>query len=38
MEFEWDENKRQSNLSQHGIDFVRATKREQQQYYKNIYG
>ncbi len=91
MEFEWDENKRQSNLSKHGIDFVRAayifnspilerednrydynesrliaigevngvvlfvvytvrgsiyriisarraTKREQQQYYKNIYG
>ncbi len=24
MEFEWDENKRQSNLSKHGIDFVRA--------------
>jgi uncharacterized protein len=91
MEFEWDENKRQSNLSKHGIDFVRAasifnspilekednrydydenrliaigetngvilfvvytmrgsiyriisarraTKREQQQYYENIYG
>lgn len=91
MEFEWDENKRQSNLSKHGIDFVRAaeifknpilerednrydygesrlialgettgvvvfvvytvrgsiyriisarraTKREQQQYYKSIYG
>ena len=91
MEFEWDKNKRQSNLSKHGIDFVRAayifnspilerednrndynesrliaigeingvvlfvvytvrgsiyriisarraTKREQQQYYKNIYG
>jgi uncharacterized protein len=91
MEFEWDENKRQSNLSKHSIDFVRAaaifnspilerednrydydesrliaigeangvilfvvytvrgsiyriisarraTKREQQQYYKNIYG
>jgi uncharacterized protein len=91
MEFEWDENKRQSNLSKHGIDFVRAasifnspilekednrydydesrliaigeangvilfvvytvrgsiyrivsarkaTKREQQQYYQNIYG
>jgi uncharacterized protein len=91
MEFEWDESKRESNLSKHGIDFVRATaifnspilerednrydydesrliaigetngvilfvvytvrgsiyriisarratKREQQQYYKNIYG
>jgi uncharacterized DUF497 family protein len=91
MEFEWDENKRRSNLSKHGIDFVRAvyifnspilerednrydynesrliaigevsgvvlfvaytvrgsiyriisarraTKREQQQYYENIYG
>lgn len=24
MEFEWDENKRQSNLSKHGIDFVGA--------------
>ncbi len=24
MEFEWDEDKRQSNLSKHGIDFVRA--------------
>ena len=24
MEFEWDENKRQSNLSKHSIDFVRA--------------
>lgn len=24
MEFEWDENKRRSNLSKHGIDFVRA--------------
>lgn len=24
MEFEWDENKRQSNLRKHGIDFVRA--------------
>ena len=91
MEFEWDENKRQSNLRKHGIDFARAaaifnnpilerednrydygesrlialgetngvvlfvvytvrgsvyriisarraTKREQQQYYKSIYG
>lgn len=91
MEFEWDENKRLSNLSKHGIDFARAasifnspilekednrydydesrliaigetngvilfvvytvrgsiyriisarraTKSEQQQYYKNIYG
>ncbi|HHP7231765.1 MAG TPA: BrnT family toxin [Xenococcaceae cyanobacterium] len=26
MEFEWDENKRQSNLSKHGIDFVDAAK------------
>ena len=24
MEFEWDEDKRQSNLRKHGIDFVRA--------------
>jgi uncharacterized DUF497 family protein len=24
MEFEWDENKRYTNLSKHGIDFVRA--------------
>ena len=24
MEFEWDEEKRQSNLRKHGIDFVRA--------------
>jgi len=24
MDFEWDENKRQSNLRKHGIDFVRA--------------
>ena len=26
MEFEWDENKRRSNLSKHGIDFVDAAK------------
>ena len=26
MEFEWDENKRQSNLSKHGIDFIDAAK------------
>jgi uncharacterized protein len=26
MEFEWDENKRQSNLTKHGIDFVDAAK------------
>ena len=26
MEFEWDENKRESNLSKHGIDFVDAAK------------
>lgn len=26
MEFEWDEDKRQSNLSKHGIDFVDAAK------------
>ncbi|MGI8975098.1 MAG: BrnT family toxin [Thermomicrobiales bacterium] len=25
MEFEWDENKRQSNLVKHGIDFEDAT-------------
>lgn len=25
MEFEWDENKRLSNISKHGIDFVDAT-------------
>lgn len=24
LEFEWDEQKRQSNLNKHGIDFVRA--------------
>jgi len=24
MNYEWDENKRQSNLSKHGIDFVAA--------------
>ncbi|MBT5108082.1 MAG: BrnT family toxin [Rhodospirillaceae bacterium] len=26
MSFEWDENKRESNLLKHGIDFVRAAK------------
>ncbi len=26
LEFEWDENKRQSNLRKHGIDFVVASK------------
>ena len=26
MEFEWDENKRESNLSKHGIDFADAAK------------
>ncbi len=26
LEFEWDENKRQSNLRKHGIDFVAASK------------
>jgi uncharacterized protein len=26
MEFEWDENKRYTNLSKHGIDFVDAAK------------
>lgn len=26
LEFEWDENKRQSNLKKHGIDFVLACK------------
>ena len=26
MLFEWDERKRQSNLQNHGIDFVRAAK------------
>ncbi|MGI0481597.1 BrnT family toxin [Geminocystis sp. CENA526] len=26
LEFEWDENKRQSNLRKHGIDFVLACK------------
>ena len=26
MAFEWDENKRQSNLAKHGVDFVRAAK------------
>lgn len=25
MEFEWDENKRLSNLRKHGIDFIDAT-------------
>lgn len=25
MEFEWDEDKRQSNIAKHGIDFNRAT-------------
>lgn len=25
MEFEWDEEKRESNLDKHGIDFVAAT-------------
>ena len=24
MDFDWDENKRQTNLAKHGIDFVRA--------------
>ena len=24
MLFEWDENKRESNLRKHGVDFVRA--------------
>ncbi|MCK7595852.1 BrnT family toxin [Microbulbifer sp. CAU 1566] len=24
MEFEWDENKRQSSIEKHGIDFVAA--------------
>ena len=24
MDFEWDERKRETNLSKHGIDFVRA--------------
>lgn len=24
MEFEWDEEKRRSNLQKHGVDFVRA--------------
>ncbi|MCY4302947.1 MAG: BrnT family toxin [Aestuariivita sp.] len=24
MEFEWDENKRQSNLAKHGVDFLDA--------------
>jgi uncharacterized DUF497 family protein len=24
MQFEWDEDKRQSNLTKHGIDFLRA--------------
>lgn len=26
MEYEWDENKRQSNLEKHGLDFVIAYK------------
>jgi hypothetical protein len=26
LEFEWDENKRESNLKKHGIDFVLACK------------
>lgn len=26
MLFEWDENKRESNLQKHGVDFVRAVK------------
>lgn len=26
LEFEWDENKRQSNLRKHGVDFVAASK------------
>lgn len=26
MEFEWDENKRQSNLNKHGVDFIDAAK------------
>lgn len=26
MEFEWDENKRRSNLNKHGIDFIDAAK------------
>ena len=26
MEFEWDENKRQINLTKHGIDFIDAQK------------
>jgi len=24
MEYEWDENKRQTNLKKHGFDFVKA--------------
>ena len=24
MEFEWDEDKRRSNIAKHGIDFIRA--------------
>ena len=24
MQFEWDENKRQSNLAKHGVDFIAA--------------
>jgi uncharacterized DUF497 family protein len=26
VEFEWDENKNQSNISKHGIDFEQAQK------------
>ncbi|MBF2057937.1 MAG: BrnT family toxin [Cyanobacterium sp. T60_A2020_053] len=26
MKFEWDENKRQTNISKHGIDFIDAQK------------
>lgn len=26
MEFEWDENKRQTNIAKHGIDFIDAQK------------
>jgi uncharacterized DUF497 family protein len=26
MRFEWDEERRQSNIEKHGIDFIRATR------------
>jgi uncharacterized DUF497 family protein len=45
MSFEWDEEKRRSNIASHGIDFVRriisawrAEKNDREAYYQSIYG